>query len=34
LPAFVAELSFCFWLLVKGVDVARWNARVSAQAAR
>ena len=34
LPAFVAELSFCLWLVVKGVDVARWNARVSAQAAR
>lgn len=27
LPAFIAELSLCLWLLVKGVNVARWNAR-------
>jgi hypothetical protein len=26
LPAFVAETSFCLWLLVKGVNVARWQA--------
>jgi len=25
LPAFVAELSFALWLLVKGVDVAEWR---------
>ena len=25
LPAFVAELSFALWLLVKGVDVAEWQ---------
>jgi hypothetical protein len=24
-PAFIAELSFCLWLLFKGVDVAKWN---------
>lgn len=29
LPAFVAESSLCLWLLVKGVDVAKWNARAS-----
>jgi len=26
LPALVAELSISLWLIVKGVDVARWNA--------
>lgn len=26
LPAFVAELSLCLWLLVKGVDLAKWQA--------
>ena len=25
LPAFVGELSLCLWLLIKGVDVARWR---------
>lgn len=29
-PAFIAELSFCIWLLVKGVNVPRWNERVKA----
>ena len=24
-PAFIAELSFCLWLLIKGVDAERWN---------
>ncbi|MDE3155758.1 MAG: DUF4386 domain-containing protein [Acidobacteriota bacterium] len=28
-PAFVAELSFCLWLIVKGVDEERWRARAS-----
>jgi hypothetical protein len=28
LPPFVAELSFAGWLLVKGVDVAAWRARM------
>jgi len=26
-PAFIGEASFCVWLLVKGVDVPRWEAR-------
>ena len=25
-PAFLSELSFCLWLLVRGVDEARWQA--------
>jgi hypothetical protein len=29
LPAFVAETSFCLWLLVKGVNVPRWRERVT-----
>jgi hypothetical protein len=29
LPAFVAETSLCLWLLVKGVNVEKWQARVS-----
>ncbi len=29
LPAFVAETSFCLWLLVKGVDVPRWRERIT-----
>lgn len=28
LPAFVAETSFCLWLLVKGVNVPRWREAV------
>lgn len=27
LPCFVAELSFCLWLLTLGVNVVQWNAR-------
>lgn len=34
LPAFVGEASLCLWLLVKGVDEERWNARAGAQSAR
>jgi uncharacterized protein DUF4386 len=30
LPAFVAESSLCLWLLVKGIDVARWRERAAA----
>ena len=26
-PAFIGEASFCVWLLAKGVDVPRWEAR-------
>jgi hypothetical protein len=29
LPPLVGETSLALWLLVKGVDVARWNARVA-----
>ena len=25
LPSFIAELSFCMWLIVKGVNIPRWN---------
>lgn len=30
LPAFIAELSLCLWLLIKGVDVPKWEARAHA----
>jgi hypothetical protein len=30
LPAFVAEVSLCLWLLVKGVNVTRWKEKASA----
>jgi len=29
LPPFIGESSFCLWLLVKGVNVAKWKARTS-----
>lgn len=29
LPAFIAELSFCLWLIVKGVDDEQWRTRAS-----
>src|ERR1700744_3811080 len=25
IPCFIAELSFCFWLIFKGVDIVKWN---------
>jgi hypothetical protein len=28
IPVFVAELSLCLWLLVKGVNIQKWNERV------
>jgi len=28
LPAFIGESAMCLWLLVKGVDIAKWNARL------
>jgi len=31
-PMFVAELSLALWLLVKGVDVAKWEEKVSQEA--
>lgn len=30
LVALMGEASFCLWLLVKGVNVAKWNARMAA----
>jgi hypothetical protein len=27
-PVFVSELSLCLWLLVKGVNIQKWNERV------
>jgi hypothetical protein len=30
IPAFVGEASLCLWLLVKGVNLEKWNARASA----
>ncbi len=33
LPAFVGEASLCLWLIVKGVNVSKWNARASAKPA-
>jgi hypothetical protein len=30
-PAFVGEASFCLWLLIKGVDVPKWQARAGAK---
>jgi hypothetical protein len=29
-PAFIGELSLCLWLLVKGVNVAKWEEQVNA----
>jgi hypothetical protein len=34
IPAFVGEASLCLWLLVKGVNVEKWQLRASAQRAR
>ncbi len=31
-PAFVAESTFCLWLLVKGVNVEKWESRAAAAA--
>jgi len=30
LPSFVAELSFCLWLIVKGVNVPKWREKTGA----
>jgi hypothetical protein len=27
-PAFIGELATCLWLLVKGLNVRKWNERV------
>ena len=29
LPPLIGELSFCLWLLIKGVDVGKWNERLT-----
>jgi hypothetical protein len=29
LPPLIGESSFCLWLLVKGVNITKWNERVS-----
>jgi hypothetical protein len=29
MPCFVAELSFCLWLIVKGVNVTRWEEKAN-----
>jgi Domain of unknown function (DUF4386) len=29
LPPLIGESSLCLWLLIKGVNIARWNERVS-----
>jgi hypothetical protein len=28
-PALIGESSYCMWLLVKGVNIAKWNERIS-----
>jgi len=28
LPCFIAELSLCLWLMLKGIDVPKWNERL------
>ena len=30
LPPLIGESSFCLWLLIKGVNIAKWNERVAA----
>jgi hypothetical protein len=30
-PVFIGEASFCFWLLVKGVNLDRWRVQAEAQ---
>lgn len=34
IPSFLGELSFCLWLLVRGVDETRWRAVYAASCAR
>jgi hypothetical protein len=29
LPSLIGELSYCLWLLIKGVDIRKWNERMS-----
>jgi hypothetical protein len=30
MPCIVAELSFCLWLIIKGVNVAKWEEKANA----
>ncbi|MEO8150390.1 MAG: DUF4386 domain-containing protein [Bacteroidia bacterium] len=30
IPVLIAETSFCFWLIIKGVNITKWNERVLA----
>ena len=32
MPALIGEASFCLWLLIKGVNVAKWRERLAAPA--
>jgi len=34
LPPLLGELSYCLWLLIKGVDLGKWNERTGAATAR
>jgi hypothetical protein len=33
IPCLIAELSFCLWLLIKGVNITKWNEQVGLKAA-
>ena len=33
LPAFIGELSTCLWLIVKGVDLSKWDQQVGMERA-
>jgi len=33
LPAFIGEFATCIWLIVKGVNVSKWNRRIALNAA-
>ena len=30
LPPLIAETSFCLWLIIKGVNIPKWNEKVNA----
>lgn len=34
LPAFVGELSFCLWMIVKGIDLAAWKQQIDGASSR
>ena len=31
LPSFIGESALCLWLLIKGIDQSKWNARIGAE---